>query len=68
MTGSLLFNQGLPSRMLEPIQGEAVTANIAHRHTAIDGESIFAQGPEVAILAGWCVLTFVVALKIFRWE
>ena len=41
LTGSLLFNQGLPSRTLEPIQGEAVTANIAHRHGAIDGESIF---------------------------
>ena len=40
----------------------------ALRAIMIDGESILQQGPESALLAGWCVLTFLVALKIFRWE
>jgi ABC-type polysaccharide/polyol phosphate export permease len=42
--------------------------NDALRAVMIDGESIFQQGLEVATMAGWCVLTFAVALKIFRWE
>lgn len=40
----------------------------ALRAIMIDGESIWQQGPESALLAGWCVLSFLVALKIFRWE
>jgi len=40
----------------------------ALRAIMIDGESIRQLGPEAALLAGWCVLTFLVALKIFRWE
>ena len=42
--------------------------NDALRAVMLDGESIFQQGPEAALLVGWSVLTFVVALKIFRWE
>lgn len=42
--------------------------NDALRALMIDGESIFTQGPELALLAGWCALTFLVALKIFRWQ
>jgi len=39
--GRLLFNQGMPSRNLQPNQGDVISANIAHRHGAIDGVSIF---------------------------
>ena len=39
--GRHLFNQGMPSRILEPNQGDVIAANIAHRHGAIDGVSIF---------------------------
>jgi ABC-type multidrug transport system permease subunit len=42
--------------------------NDALRAVMLEGESALRQGPEVAILAGWCVLTFVLAIKIFRWE
>ena len=31
----------MPSRTLEPVQGDVVSANIAHRHGAIDGASVF---------------------------
>lgn len=42
--------------------------NDALRAVMLDGESLFRQGPELLIMAGWTVITFVVALKIFRWE
>ena len=34
----------------------------------LDGESLLQQGPELALLSGWCVVAFGIALKIFRWE
>jgi ABC-type multidrug transport system permease subunit len=42
--------------------------NDALRAIMLDGESILQQGPEVALLAVWCVASFAVALRIFRWE
>ncbi len=42
--------------------------NDALRATMLDGEPLWHQGPELLILSGWCVITFVVSLKIFRWE
>ena len=38
------------------------------RTMLLDGESILQQGPELAVLAGWCAATFALALRIFRWE
>lgn len=42
--------------------------NDALRAVMLDGETIFAQGPELAVLAAWCLASFVIALRIFRWE
>ena len=42
--------------------------NDALRLVMLDGESLVAAGPEVLLLVAWCVVTFAVALKIFRWE
>jgi len=42
--------------------------NDALRAVMIDGDSIIELGPEALILTVWAVVTFVVALKIFRWE
>jgi len=42
--------------------------NDALRAIMLDGQSVLTQGPEVAVVAAWCVITFVVALRIFRWE
>ena len=53
-----------PALRLLPLTG----LNDALRGVMLDGESIFQQGHEVLVMAGWCVGTFVVALKIFRWE
>lgn len=40
----------------------------ALRAVMIDGSSIFSQTPQVAILAVWGIVTFAIALKIFRWQ
>ncbi len=53
-----------PVLRLLPLTG----LNDALRGIMLDGESLLQQGPELALLAGWCVVVFGVALKIFRWE
>jgi ABC-2 type transport system permease protein len=40
----------------------------ALRAVMIDGATVFSQGPQIVILAVWAVLSFTVALKIFRWQ
>jgi ABC-type multidrug transport system permease subunit len=40
----------------------------ALRAVMIDGTSIFTQVPQVILLAVWGTVTFVIALKIFRWQ
>jgi ABC-2 type transport system permease protein len=42
--------------------------NDALRSVMIDGASIFSQTSQVVLLAIWGTVTFVVALKIFRWQ
>jgi hypothetical protein len=34
----------------------------------IDGSPVFSQTAQIAILAAWSVVTFAIALKIFRWQ
>ncbi|WP_428262202.1 ABC transporter permease [Haliangium sp.] len=38
------------------------------RALMIDGVGLAAIGPELAILAAWCAVSFAVALRFFRWE
>ena len=37
------------------------------RAIMIDGVSFFALGPQIAVLAFWGILPFVLAMKLFRW-
>jgi ABC-2 type transport system permease protein len=40
----------------------------AMRAVMIDGASIFSHVPQVVLLAVWGTVTFIIALKIFRWQ
>ena len=40
----------------------------ALRAVMMDGKSIMTLGPEFAIMIGWSVLPFVIALAVFRWN
>ncbi len=42
--------------------------NDALRAVMLDGESIFTHGFELAVMAAWGIVSFAIALKIFRWE
>jgi ABC-type polysaccharide/polyol phosphate export permease len=41
--------------------------NDALRAIMLDGESLLQQGPELAVMLGWGVVSFAIALRIFRW-
>jgi len=41
--------------------------NEALRHVVNDGASIFSQGYPIAVLAGWTLVTSVLAVRLFRW-
>ncbi|MHC4911243.1 MAG: ABC transporter permease [Planctomycetota bacterium] len=38
------------------------------RAVMLDGDPLVSQLPELAVLLGWCAVTFVVGGRIFRWE
>ncbi len=38
------------------------------RGVMMEGESLFSQWPEIAVMAAWTVIPFVVAMTIFRWR
>ena len=42
--------------------------DIGHGELLVGGDTIVALGPQLAVLAGWIVLAFAVALRIFRWR
>ncbi|MBA3322501.1 MAG: ABC transporter permease, partial [Pyrinomonadaceae bacterium] len=42
--------------------------NDALRALVNDGAPLAAQWPQVLILAAWALLSFVIALRIFRWQ
>src|SRR5579863_3588794 len=40
----------------------------AMRSVMLEGSSLSSQSVQVAIMAGWGLLSFAIALKIFRWQ
>jgi ABC-type polysaccharide/polyol phosphate export permease len=40
----------------------------ALRAVMIDGAPVFSQTSQILLLAAWATVTFVTALKIFRWQ
>lgn len=69
LSGVFFSAENFP-RTLQPfIQLLPLTAvNDALRASMLRGEEWPVVGPELAIIAGWAVVSFVVALKLFRWR
>lgn len=40
----------------------------AIRHIIVEGQTIFAQGPELALMAIWTIVIYTIAFRVFRWE
>jgi len=69
LSGTFFSYARFPDAMQPLVKALPLTAlNDALRAVMIDGTSITHLGPGLAILAGWGVVCFGAALKIFRWR
>jgi ABC-2 type transport system permease protein len=69
LSGVFFASSNFPEAMQPFIQFLPLTAlNDALRGVMNEGLSLAAVGGEVAILTAWGVLSFVLALRIFRWQ
>jgi ABC-2 type transport system permease protein len=69
LSGVFFSSERFPDTMQPLIKALPLTAlNDALRSVMIEGSGLMAVAPEIGILALWCVLSFVVALRIFRWN
>ena len=68
-SGVFFSYERFPDAMHPFLQVLPLTAlNDALRAVMIDGAGLLSLLPEIGIMLAWCVASFVVALKIFRWE
>ena len=68
-SGIFFSTERFPGAMQPFVQALPLTAlNDALRGVMLEGTGFVALLPEVAILAAWGAISFVLALKIFRWQ
>lgn len=68
-SGSFFSYARFPEWMQAGIRLLPLTAlNDALRAVINEGASLWATGPQMAVLSGWGVLSFAVALRVFRWQ
>ena len=67
---SVFFSSARFPKAAQPlIQALPLTAlNNALRAVMLEGRSLAAIGGELAVVAAWGVVSFALALKIFRWQ
>lgn len=69
LSGIFFSSSRYPDAVQPIIRLLPLTALIdALRAVMIDGASLFSQAAQISILAVWGVLSFAIALKIFRWQ
>ena len=69
LSGIFFASTNFPDVMQPFIQSLPLTALIdALRDVTNNGESLAGVAPDLGILAAWGVISFVVALKLFRWR
>ncbi len=68
--GGVFFSSSkFPAPMQPLVQALPLTAvNNALRANMLEGASLSAMLPELAIIAAWAVLCFALALRLFRWK
>lgn len=68
-SGIFFSSERFPAEIQPLIQALPLTAlNNALRGVMLEGKSLAALWPPLALLAGYAVITFTVALRIFRWR
>lgn len=69
LSGVFFSSERFPDAMQPLIQILPLTAlNDALRAVMIEGNGVAAIAGEIGILLVWCILSFLLALKIFRWQ
>jgi ABC-2 type transport system permease protein len=69
VSGSFFSADRFPKAVQPAIQALPLTAlNNALRAVMLEGKSIASLAGECAILAAWGIVSFAIALKIFRWQ
>lgn len=69
LSGVFFSSSNFPSAVQPIIRALPLTAlNEAFRGVMLDGRGLVALSPQIGILAGWGALSFMVALRIFRWK
>lgn len=38
------------------------------RHVIVEGQTVFALGPQVGLMAAWTIVIYAIAFRVFRWE
>lgn len=68
VSGVFFSSSNFPAATLPFIRALPLTAlNDALRAVMLDGASLVAVAPEMAILGAWTAVSFVLALRVFRW-
>jgi ABC-type multidrug transport system permease subunit len=68
-SGIFFSTERFPAAMQPLVQALPLTAlNDALRGVMLEGAGLAALLPELALLAAWGTVSFVVALKVFRWQ
>jgi ABC-type polysaccharide/polyol phosphate export permease len=68
-SGVFFNSANFPDAMQPFIQALPLTATVdALRATMLEGATLAALAPEFAVIGVWMVVSFGVALKIFRWQ
>ncbi len=69
LSGVFFSSENFPRALQPVIQALPLTAvNDALRANMLRGAGLDVVGPELAIIAAWCVVCFVLALRLFRWR
>jgi len=69
LSGSFFSYKRFPELMHPYIKLLPLTAlNDSMRVIMNEGHSLFTQGPEMLVMVSWGLVSFMVALKIFRWQ
>ncbi|HKP28286.1 MAG TPA: ABC transporter permease [Gemmatimonadales bacterium] len=68
-SGVFFNSSNFPDAMQPFIQALPLTASVnALRSVMLEGTPLVGLGQELLVMGGWLVLSFVVALKLFRWK
>ena len=69
LSGVFFSSERFPSEIQPLINALPLTAlNQALRGVMLEGQSLLAVWPQTSILVVYCVLTFAIALRTFRWR